>query len=185
LLEEKYDNALLRLNDLEQLEQLAGRFPDRASMLADLAIDPPTSDAELPRTSDETDYLVLSTMHSAKGLEWPVVYVLHASDGMIPLERYLSDPVQLEEERRMFYVALTRASDWLYVCHCENHPVSFRGSWHDWGDDGCRTVTRFLSARVQAALQRQNPSTFEVALLAVPPKPKGRTRKQRPRPSGK
>ena len=72
--------------------QLARKFKDRETMLADLAIDPPTSDAELPHGPAEKDFLVLSTMHSAKGLEWPIVYVLHATEGMIPSDRAFHDP---------------------------------------------------------------------------------------------
>jgi DNA helicase-2/ATP-dependent DNA helicase PcrA len=179
LLEEMYDNAALRRADLEQLEQLASRFPDRATMLADLTIDPPTSEADLPRTSQETDHLVLSTMHSAKGLEWPVVFVLHASDGMIPMERYFDDSDQLEEERRLFYVALTRAADWLYVCHCKHHQPSFRRGWNDWGDDGRRVISRFVTPKVKASLQCQKPSTFRVDPSGPSPKPKGRPKKKR------
>jgi DNA helicase-2/ATP-dependent DNA helicase PcrA len=117
LLEEQYDNHAQRLSDLEQLEQLAATFPDRATMLADLTVDPPTTAAELPDEPHDEDALILSTIHSAKGLEWPVVYILHASDGKIPLDRAAADPEQLEEERRLFYVALTRDADWLYVCY--------------------------------------------------------------------
>ena len=64
-------------------------------------------------------------MHSAKGLEWRVVYVLHATEGKIPSEHCLWDEDQLEEERRLFYVALTRAADWLYVCYPQREAGSF------------------------------------------------------------
>ena len=85
LLERKYDNATARLRDLEQIERLASRFSDRLSMLADMALDPPAWAEELagPPVLDE-DYLILSTVHSAKGLEWDAVYVIHAADGNIP-----------------------------------------------------------------------------------------------------
>lgn len=178
LLEEKYDNPHTRLNDLEQLEQLAAKYTDRATMLADLAIDPPTSEADLPRTPEHEDHLILSTMHSAKGLEWQTVYVLHASDGMIPSERSFDSPEQLEEERRMLYVAMTRAADRLYVCHCENHRTSY-GGWHDWDDDGFRELSRFLSPRVQEAFQCQRAMSFEEPQMHADVKPKPSRKRKR------
>ncbi len=60
---------------------------------------------------------MLSTIHSAKGLEWDAVYVIHAADGNIPSDRPRKHPEEIEEERRLFYVALTRAKNWLYVCY--------------------------------------------------------------------
>ena len=85
LLERRYDNVAARLRDLEQIEAMASGARDRAAFLADLVLDPPswTSDLAGPPVLDE-DYLVLSTMHSAKGLEFDVVYVIHAADGNIP-----------------------------------------------------------------------------------------------------
>ena len=86
-------------------------------MLTELTLDPPNSTSDLagpPHLDD--DYLILSTIHSAKGLEWDAVYVIHASDGNIPSDMATKNPVQIEEERRLFYVALTRAKNQLYVC---------------------------------------------------------------------
>ncbi len=112
----RYDSPAARLRDLEQLEALAARFPERARMLAELALDPPSSTSDLagPPMLDE-DYVVLSTIHSAKGGEWDVVHVIHAADGMIPSDMSTGSPEEVEEERRLFYVALTRARDALYV----------------------------------------------------------------------
>ena len=108
-LEERYDDAEMRRRDLEQLQQLAERFPDRHSLITDIALDPPTSATDLPQQAGRPDdYLVLSTVHSAKGLEWDVVYTISAIDGTFPFSRAHSVPEQLEEERRLFYVALTR-----------------------------------------------------------------------------
>ena len=162
LMEEKYENPMSRENDLVQLVQIAARFPDRTSFLTDLAIDPPTSEADLPLGRRNRDHLVLSTLHSAKGLEWQVVYVLHASDGMIPYLPRLENAEQLEEERRMFYVALTRAADWLYVCYAENHWQPQHGRWQDWDDDGYRELTRFVTPRVEQVFQCQRASQFEI-----------------------
>jgi len=112
----RYDAARARLRDLEQLEGLAGRFPSRSRLLAELALDPPSSTSDLagPPLLDE-DYLVLSTIHSAKGGEWDAVHVIHAADGMIPSDMATGNADDIEEERRLFYVALTRARDALFV----------------------------------------------------------------------
>ena len=108
LLERRYDNAPARLRDLEQIESLAARAGDRAQFLADLVLDPPAYTQELagPPLLDE-DYLILSTMHSAKGLEFDVVYVMHAADGNIPSDMATGSSDEIEEERRLFYVACT------------------------------------------------------------------------------
>jgi DNA helicase-2/ATP-dependent DNA helicase PcrA len=111
-----YDNSPARLRDLEQLEQLAARAPSRAQFLSDLALDPPASTQDLagPPLLDE-DYLVLSTIHSAKGCEWDVVHLLHVADGMIPSDMATGDEEQLDEERRLLYVAMTRARNALHL----------------------------------------------------------------------
>jgi DNA helicase-2/ATP-dependent DNA helicase PcrA len=118
LLEQRYDNVQARERDLEQLEGLAGRCADRAAFLAELALDPPSWAGELagPPVLDE-DWLVLSTMHSAKGLEYDVVYVIHAADGNIPSDMSTGSTEEIAEERRLFYVACTRARNDLYVTH--------------------------------------------------------------------
>ncbi len=148
LLEQKFDNPGPRVRDLEQLEQLALRFPDRSVMLADIALDPPTSTEDLagPAHQDE-DYLVLSTIHSAKGLEWDTVYVLHASDGNIPSDMATDSPEQIEEERRLFYVALTRAKQWLNVYFPQRCFRLSRGKRSD--DYGYAQLTRFVTKRVK------------------------------------
>ncbi len=112
----RYEGANARLRDLEQLEGLAGRFPSRSRLLAELALDPPTSTSDLagPPLLDE-DYLILSTIHSAKGGEWDAVHLIHAADGMIPSDMATGNSDDVEEERRLLYVALTRARDALYV----------------------------------------------------------------------
>jgi len=113
-LERLYDAAPARDGDLEQLEQLAGAFPNRERFLAELTLDPPdaTSDEAGPPRLDE-DYLVLSTIHSAKGQEWDAVTILNVSDGSIPSDMATRDESQIEEERRLLYVAMTRARDHL------------------------------------------------------------------------
>jgi DNA helicase-2/ATP-dependent DNA helicase PcrA len=142
LLEIKYDQAKARFRDVQQLEQLAGRFADRRTMLVEMALDPPSSSADLagPVHRDE-DYLVLSTIHSAKGLEWDAVYVIHATDGHIPSDLATDNVEQIDEERRLFYVALTRAKRWLYVYFPQRY-ASPRSRQNDWS--GLAQLTRFL-----------------------------------------
>jgi len=105
-----YDDATARLADIETLASLASGYGDRSRFLTELILDPPNSTSDLagPPHMDD-DYLVLSTIHSAKGGEWEAVYVIHAADGNIPSDLALSEPGGLDEERRIFYVALTRA----------------------------------------------------------------------------
>ena len=114
--ESAYDNPTIRLRDLEQLEQIAGRYRSRAQFITDLALDPPSSTQDLagPPLLDE-DYLILSTIHSAKGLEWDAVHIIHAADGMIPSDMATGSDDEIEEERRLLYVAMTRAQNTLTI----------------------------------------------------------------------
>ncbi|HEX6838361.1 MAG TPA: ATP-dependent helicase, partial [Polyangia bacterium] len=113
-----YDHAQVRAQDLDQLEQIAAHYPSRERFLSELTLDPPqaTGDHAGPPLRDE-DFLILSTIHSAKGQEWDQVFVLNAADGSIPSDMSTERPEQIEEERRLFYVALTRARDQLHVIH--------------------------------------------------------------------
>jgi DNA helicase-2/ATP-dependent DNA helicase PcrA len=124
----KYDAAASRTRDLEQLELLASDSASRGQFLADLTLDPPSSTGDLagPPHLDE-DYLVLSTIHSAKGLEWDVVHVIHAADGMIPSDMSTGNDDEIEEERRLLYVALTRARDALHVSYPQRYYRRPRG----------------------------------------------------------
>lgn len=116
LLAERYDAAAVRAGDLEQLESLAGACAGRGAFLDDLTLDPPsaTGDFSGPPLLDE-DWLVLSTIHSAKGQEWRAVFVLDVIDGRIPSDMAVATPSQVEEERRLLYVAMTRARDHLHL----------------------------------------------------------------------
>jgi DNA helicase II / ATP-dependent DNA helicase PcrA len=141
LMETHYDNVQPRLRDLEQLELIASRYKNRRRMLLELTLDPPSSTQDLagPPQMDD-DYLVLSTIHSAKGLEWDAVYVIHAADGNIPSDMATKNPEEIEEERRLFYVALTRAKNWLYVCY----PLRYYHSYRMGDQHGYAQRTRFL-----------------------------------------
>jgi DNA helicase-2/ATP-dependent DNA helicase PcrA len=112
----RYRDAAVRIADLERLADAAASRPSLHDALVELALDPPVSSSDLagpPRLDD--DYLVISTMHSAKGLEWPVVHLPHLVDGAVPSDMALSSPAGLAEESRLFYVAVTRARDQLYL----------------------------------------------------------------------
>ena len=117
-LERLYDAAPTRAGDLEQMEQIGAQYASRERFLSELALDPPSAsgDEAGPPHLDE-DYLILSTIHSAKGQEWDVVYVLNLADGCIPSDMSTGTPAQIEEERRLLYVAMTRARDHLYLIH--------------------------------------------------------------------
>ncbi|MBT8081591.1 MAG: ATP-dependent helicase [Gammaproteobacteria bacterium] len=109
-LERIYDGIDTREADLEQLEQISGRYPTRERFLTELTLDPPSAAGDLAGDPllDE-DYLVLSTVHSAKGQEWEAVFLLNVTDGSFPSEFATGKPENIEEERRLFYVAMTRA----------------------------------------------------------------------------
>jgi DNA helicase-2/ATP-dependent DNA helicase PcrA len=111
-----YEDAEVRAADLAALEHIAATYPSRERFLTELALDPPdaTSDESGAPLRDE-DYLILSTIHSAKGQEWGAVYVLNAADGCIPSDLATGTPAEIEEERRLLYVAMTRAKDALHV----------------------------------------------------------------------
>jgi len=115
-LEQGYDDPRPRKADLEQLCQIAAGFASREQFLTDLTLDPPQagSDEAGPPLLDE-DYLILSTIHSAKGLEWTSVFVLNVVDGCIPADLAVGSSDEIEEERRLLYVAMTRAKDQLHL----------------------------------------------------------------------
>jgi DNA helicase II / ATP-dependent DNA helicase PcrA len=144
----RYPDAGARLADLERLADAAASRPSLHEALVELALDPPASGSDLagpPRLDD--DYLVISTVHSAKGLEWPVVHLPHLVDGAVPSDMALSSPEGLAEERRLFYVAVTRARDELYLyapLRLHYHRTG-RGDRH-----GYAQISRFLDARAQA-----------------------------------
>jgi DNA helicase-2/ATP-dependent DNA helicase PcrA len=149
----RYRNPRERMRDLEQLALLASGFPNRARFITELTLDPPSSTADLagPPLLDE-DYLILSTIHSAKGLEWEVVHVIHAADGMIPSDMATGTPEEIEEERRLLYVAMTRAREMLHVYFPLRYYHRPRGL-----EDGhsYAQLSRFLPQSIQYLFDRQ------------------------------
>jgi DNA helicase-2/ATP-dependent DNA helicase PcrA len=109
-----YEDAVMRQADLTQLVQIASTYPARERFLTELTLDPPdaTSDEARGPLLDE-DYLILSTIHSAKGQEWRSVFILNAIDGCIASDLSTGNTAEIEEERRLLYVGMTRAKDHL------------------------------------------------------------------------
>ena len=133
-LERLHEDAITRRADLIQLEQIAMGYPSRERFLTELTLDPPdaTSDQSGVPLLDE-DYLIISTIHSAKGQEWKSVFVLNVVDGCIPSDLGAGTSAEIEEERRLLYVAMTRARDDLHlvVPHCFfTHGQNAQGDHH-------------------------------------------------------
>jgi DNA helicase-2/ATP-dependent DNA helicase PcrA len=154
LIETRYDDATMRIGDLEALERIAASFATRERFLSELTLDPPdaTSDEAGPPLRDE-DYLILSTIHSAKGQEWRSVFVLNCVDGCIPSDLATGSSEEIEEERRLLYVAMTRARDELTLI------VPQRFYVHGQPKNGDRSVfasrTRFIPAPLLKHFERE------------------------------
>ncbi|MDR3603632.1 MAG: ATP-dependent helicase [Syntrophaceae bacterium] len=112
-LQSSYDNYPKRLRELDQLAQMSAPYKSLTEFLNDVALEPP--DPEIDEDIDSQQRLVLSTIHSAKGLEWGTVIIIWAAEGRIPSPMSLGDPDDLEEERRLLYVAVTRAKERLVI----------------------------------------------------------------------
>jgi DNA helicase-2/ATP-dependent DNA helicase PcrA len=161
----RYDHADARLADLEQIEAAAARYVSRAALLTDLVLDPPSSTSELagPPSLDD-DWLTLSTVHSAKGGEWEVVHVIHASDGCFPSDMACGSVEDLEEERRLLYVACTRARTVLEVSwplryhHNRRHPTDA----HSWAQR-----SRFLTTELRQLAREEVTAGAEVTQRPV------------------
>jgi DNA helicase II / ATP-dependent DNA helicase PcrA len=146
-LEQRYPDAHVRAGDLDQLQRIAVGYPSRTRFLTDLTLDPPsaTSDEAGVPLLDE-DYLVLSTIHSAKGQEWKAVCVLNVVDGCIPSDMATGNSEEIEEERRLLYVAMTRAKDTLLLVVPQRfyvHAQAKRGDKHVYA-----ARTRFIPAQI-------------------------------------
>jgi len=131
-LERLHDDAPVRRGDVEQLAHMAAGYASRERFLAELTLDPPeaTSDQAGPPHRDE-DYLILSTIHSAKGQEWSAVHVLNVVDGCIPSDLGTGNAAEIEEERRLLYVAMTRAREQLYLLVPHRFYVTQQGAQGD------------------------------------------------------
>ncbi|MDI9846621.1 ATP-dependent helicase [Rhodoblastus sp. 17X3] len=115
-LERLHEDAATRQIDLLQLEQIAATYPTRERFLTELTLDPPdATSAEAGVPLRDEDYLILSTIHSAKGQEWKSVFLLNVVDGCIPSDLATGSSAEIEEERRLLYVGMTRAKDRLHL----------------------------------------------------------------------
>ena len=150
-LERLYDGAQVRAGDLLQLERIAGQFETREKFLTEMALDPPqaTSDLSGAPYLDE-DYLVLSTVHSAKGQEWDAVHILNVADGNFPSEFATGRAELIEEERRLLYVAMTRAKTDLHLIAPLKYYVTQQSRMGDRHVYGAKS--RFLTDAVMACL---------------------------------
>lgn len=171
ILERKYDAAEVRMGDLQQLQNLALGFESREKFVTELALDPAAASSDFAGAPllDE-DYLVLSTVHSAKGQEWEAVYVLHVSDGNFPNEFAAGKPEQIEEERRLLYVAMTRAKTNLEFITPLKYYVtqqSRMGDRHVYGAQS-RFMTRKLLARFDQVSWPDERITDSPATKAAP-----------------
>jgi DNA helicase-2/ATP-dependent DNA helicase PcrA len=151
-LERIYEQAQVRSADLVQLERIAGNFASRETFLTELALDPPaaTSDHAGAPQLDE-DYLILSTVHSAKGQEWDAVFVLNVADGSFPSEFATGSAALIEEERRLLYVAMTRAKRELDLIAPLKYYVTQQSRMGDRHVYGARS--RFITGAVMACLE--------------------------------
>jgi DNA helicase-2/ATP-dependent DNA helicase PcrA len=153
LIRRRYDHAEVRLRDFAALAAASAAGASRAALIADLALGPPSSTGDLAGTPQlDDDWLTLSTVHSAKGGEWRVVHVIHAADGMFPSDLATGDADGIDEERRLFYVALTRAQDHLHLyapLRYHHGGAMGRGDRHSWAQR-----SRFLPPSVDSLLDQ-------------------------------
>ncbi len=165
LIERAYDDAAVRLVDIDALVASAAGQARVSDVAADLTLEPPASTGDLAGAPlvDE-DWLVISTIHSAKGLEWEVVHLVHASDGNIPSDMALSDREGLEEERRLFYVAVTRAARALHIYHPlrYHHRPRGRDDAHSYGQP-----SRFVGGAAVGLFDRSTAGAPEPVLSAA------------------
>jgi DNA helicase-2/ATP-dependent DNA helicase PcrA len=152
-LERIYDSGWTRMGDLEQLDQLSGQHPNRERFLTELTLDPPAATSgQSGGSSKDEDYVILSTIHSAKGQEWDIVYVLNVSDGNFPSEFATGNQQMIEEERRLLYVAMTRARNELHLCAPLKFAVTQQpknGDAHVYG-----AKSRFMTDKVLDSLEK-------------------------------
>jgi DNA helicase-2/ATP-dependent DNA helicase PcrA len=154
-LESRYADAVVRAGDLDQLQRIAALYSSRQAFLTDLTLDPPSAsggEAGPPRLDE--DYLILSTIHSAKGQEWKSVFVLNAVDGCIPSDMATGSAADIEEERRLLYVAMTRAKDQLWLMIPQRFYVQQQARKGDRHLYAART--RFIPTEIVAHFERRS-----------------------------
>jgi DNA helicase-2/ATP-dependent DNA helicase PcrA len=168
-LERNHEDASIRQADLVQMESIAGTYASRERFLTELTLDPPdaTSDESGVPLIDE-DYLILSTIHSAKGQEWRNVFVLNGVDGCIPSDLGTGSEEEIDEERRLLYVAMTRAKEDLHIVMPQRfyvHNQTHLGDRHVWA-----SRTRFIAPHL---LPLFDSHAWPPAPVAAAPTPAG------------
>ncbi len=167
-----HEDAAMRNADLVQLTQIAQSYPSRQRFLTELTLDPPgaTSDEAGAPLLDE-DYMILSTIHSAKGQEWTAVYLLNSVDGCIPADLATGTKAEIEEERRLLYVAMTRAKDHLHLIVPQRfyaHGQRAHGDRHMYA-----ARTRFIPSEILRHFERRAwpPAAAAATATASPQEP--------------
>ena len=155
LIRVRYPDWHARIDDIDRVSDAAATRTDLASFVAHLTLDPSSASADYAKAPRKDEgYLTLSTVHSAKGLEWTAVHVIHAVDGMFPSDMALADEDGLEEEQRLIYVAVTRARDSLSIYTPDRMPT-------DWNSYHARHVpakaSRFLTDDAVTCLDLHEP----------------------------
>lgn len=155
ILQERFDDYPRRQKELEQLLIMAKRYKRLGEFLDDLVLEPPRGTEDIA-AGKKTESLTLSTVHSAKGLEWSVVFVIWVTEGRFPPSRAHGDPTALEEELRLMYVAATRAKDRLIMCYPGKESAS---SWQAYGRGGGRSgndLSSFLQNLPHGAISHES-----------------------------
>ncbi|HKE93736.1 MAG TPA: ATP-dependent helicase [Povalibacter sp.] len=164
-LQRLYDAAQVRSGDIDQLERISMQFDSRERFITELTLDPPQVSGDLsgPPLLDE-DYVILSTVHSAKGQEWDSVYVLNVADGNFPNEHATGKPESIEEERRLLYVAMTRARNDLHLIAPLRYYITQQPRLGDKHVYGARS--RFLTDQLLALFEARTWPTQTSAAIA-------------------
>jgi DNA helicase-2/ATP-dependent DNA helicase PcrA len=168
------DSAAVRQLDLDQLQRLAALQPSRERFLTELTLDPPeASSDEAGVPHQDEDYLILSTIHAAKGQEWDAVTLLNVIDGCLPADLATGSAAAVAEERRLLYVAMTRARHQLTLMVPLRFHVSQQhrhGDRHLYGG-----LSRFIPPAVAALFDQQaaGPAAPQAAALVLPARPEG------------
>jgi len=159
ILKEKFDDFPKRQKDLEQLIPMAGRYKKLRAFLDDLTLEPPTSSADMG-PKGRGDCLTLSTVHSSKGLEWSVVFIIWVLEGYFPNAKAYSNQDSIEEERRLMYVAATRAKDQLMMCYPGQES---RPAWYAYteGEAGYKSgLSSFIDGLSDGVVEYSRPKPF-------------------------
>ncbi|MBV9892341.1 MAG: ATP-dependent helicase, partial [Rhizobacter sp.] len=166
LLERLHDDPSQRAADVAHLVRLAGGYPSRERFLTELALDPPAAASDEAGTPGlDEDYLILSTIHSAKGQEWSAVSVLRVVDGCLPSDMATGSDAQIEEERRLLYVAMTRARHHLHLLVPQRFYLSQQTAFGDRHVYGA--ISRFVPPSLQGLFEHIEPAPAGVENAAA------------------